>query len=290
MWGDCHIHVIMDGVNYRHAVDIHKAEVDESVIHLCFQRYQELGVTFLRDGGDARHVSERARQIAPLYGIDYRTPLYAIHKHGHYGGIVGLGFDTLDEYRELVRQVVKQGGDFIKIMISGLIDFSRVGVLSEEGLPADWIREMIHIAHEEGMAVMAHANGSETVKAALEAGIDSIEHGAFMDEECVDLLAESSAVWVPTLSPAANMIGKGRFDDGVLREIVAIHSERIRQAVEKGARVALGSDAGAWQVLHGQAVMDEYHHLQSAIPDSRLLDQRLEEAEAFIRERFCWKA
>lgn len=55
---------------------------------------------------------------------------------------------------------------------------------------------MIHIAHEEGFAVMAHVNGAGAVKDAVEAGVDSVEHGNFMDEACLQALAESGTVWV----------------------------------------------------------------------------------------------
>ena len=87
--GDLHIHVIMDGVNYRRAVELHRNTVDMSVIQRCFSSYQKRSIGFLRDGGDARNVSYTAKKIAPEYEIDYRTPIFAIHKNGHYGGIVG---------------------------------------------------------------------------------------------------------------------------------------------------------------------------------------------------------
>ena len=75
------------------------------------------------------------------------------------------------------------------------------------------IREMIAIAHGEGFAVMAHANGAQTIRDALEAGVDSIEHGAYMDGDTVRALARSGAVWVPTLSTVGNLIGNGRYPE-----------------------------------------------------------------------------
>lgn len=286
VFGECHAHVIMDGINYRNAVDLHNERVDESVIHRCFQEYKKRGVTFVRDGGDAGGVSDTARRLAPLYNIDYRTPLYAIHKSGHYGGIVGRGFNDFREYAELVRDVRRNRGDFIKIMVSGLMDFTGFGILTEDGLSDKEIREMVHIAHEEGMAVMAHTNGVLNIHGALAAGVDSLEHGAYMDEECVAHLAETNTVWVPTISTILNMLGDGRFDDGVLREIGGLHGERIRQAWSKGAKIALGSDAGAYTVYHGSGIEDEYRHILNILgPDSEP-DQRLAENEDWIRLKF----
>ena len=92
MFGECHAHVFMDGVNYKEAVKRHLNGVDEGVIRRHFEMYREKGIAFVRDGGDYLGVSERAREIAPEYGIDYRTPIFAIHRKGCYGGIVGKGF------------------------------------------------------------------------------------------------------------------------------------------------------------------------------------------------------
>ncbi len=168
MLGECHAHLMMDGINYKEAAVLHRDGVKEEVIRRHFQAWKDAGVTFVRDGGDALGVSRRARDLAEEYGIDYRTPLFAIHKKGHYGGIVGHAFGDLREYRELVLKAKREGADFIKIMISGIMNFSAFGVLTEEGLDPEEIREMIRIAHGEGMAVMAHGNGDRPAAAALE--------------------------------------------------------------------------------------------------------------------------
>ena len=70
-------------------------------------------------------MSKRAAQLACEYGITYRTPVFALHKRGHYGGIVGLPFSDFSEYRDRIAQVRTQGGHFIKLMFSGILDFSR---------------------------------------------------------------------------------------------------------------------------------------------------------------------
>lgn len=258
MFGECHAHMIMDGVNYSHAVSQHKNGVNDRLILDKFSQYREKDISFIRDGGDALGVSKRAAALAPEFGIDYRTPVFAIHKNGHYGGIVGLGFDTMKEYAGLVQKVRQEGGTFIKVMFSGIMDFAKDGGVTQEPLNRGEIREMIHIAHEEGFAVMAHVNGARPVLDALEGGVDSVEHGNFMDEDCLQALAGSRAVWVPTLVTVTNLIGCGRFEDNVLRRLEGLQSRRIQRAFALGATVALGSDAGAFQVYHGQGLMDEY--------------------------------
>ena len=65
---------------------------------------------------------------------------------------------------------------------------------------------MVHLAHEEGLAVMSHTNGVYGVNAAIEAGVDSIEHGNYLDEQTVSAQADSESVWVPTLMPIRNLL------------------------------------------------------------------------------------
>ena len=282
MLGECHAHIIMDGVNYKNAVALHKDGVCEEAVRRNLKKYQDAGITFVRDGGDARGASALAKELAGEYGIEYRSPLFAIHKKGHYGGIVGFPFDSLREYRELVFRAKAEGADFIKIMVSGLMDFAHAGTLSEEGLTEEEIRYMIGTAHDAGMAVMAHCNGDETCRYAVQAEVDSLEHGVFMEEETLVMLAESRTVWIPTLSPIGNLLGCGRFPDEEVTKNLESQLRRIRRAAELGACIGLGSDAGAYLVPHGKGTMDEHAYLRRAGASDGLLC----EAEERIRLRF----
>ena len=288
MCGECHAHMIMDGVNYKAAVALHRDGVCEAAVRRHLAKCRDAGVFFVRDGGDAKEVSKLAKKLAPEYGIDYRTPIFAIHKRGHYGGIVGHPFDDWAQYRALVARAKEEGADFIKIMISGIMDFSASGVLTEEGLEPEEIREMIRIAHGEGMAVMAHGNGDRPAAAALEAGVDSLEHGNYLSRDTLDLLTESSAVWVPTLAPAGNLLGCGRFPEEEVQKILKRQMECVSYAFKKGARLGLGSDAGAYRVPHGQGLLDEYGYMLEAVgrDQEESLKQRLRDSEAWIRRIF----
>ena len=178
MASDHHIHMVLDGVDWKKAIERHKHQVDIRWVHGILETYRQKGYHYLRDGGDKWGVSKYARSVAADYGITYRTPLAPISRVGNYGGFIGEQYENLKDYVNLVKQHRKEGADFIKIMISGLMDFDRCGVLTQKGLPPEEIRQLIYIAHEEGFSVMAHANGGETVLAAAEAGVDSVEHGA----------------------------------------------------------------------------------------------------------------
>ena len=263
MYCDCHMHMILDGLDWRAAIRRHELQPDDAFIHRVLERYQAQGFTYLRDGGDRWGAGKRARELAPAYGITYRTPLAPLCRAGHYGAFIGKKYENMKEFRQLVAETRSAGGDFIKIMISGLMDFDHFGVLTDEGRSPEEIREVIHIAHEEGFSVMVHANGARTVEYAAAAGVDSVEHGAYLDNGALAAMAEAGTVWVPTLSTIGNLRGTGRFDEGAVRAILASAMENVTKFAAMGGLIAPGTDAGAWAVPHG--VLTEYTLLEEAL-------------------------
>jgi hypothetical protein len=263
MKADVHMHMILDGYEWKSAIARHSERPDETFIRSVLAAYRDLGYTYLRDGGDRWGAGKRSREIAPEYGITYRTPLAPLCKAGHYGAFIGLTWENFREYRDLVVRMREEGADFIKIMISGLMDFDHFGVLTEEGLPTEEIRELIHIAHEEGMAVMSHCNGARTAETAATAGVDSIDHGAYLDKDSLEAMEANGTVWVPTLSTIGNLRGKGRFNEDAVQKILDSALQNVRDFAAMGGLVAPGSDAGAWAVPHG--CMTEEKLLEQAL-------------------------
>ena len=281
---DCHIHTLLDSVDWKRAIARHTVQVDKAYVRDTVKMYAEKGYTYLRDGGDRWGVGAYARGVAKQFGIIYRTPLAPLSKKGHYGGFIGLQWENMQDFARLVRMQKAQGADFCKIMVSGLMDFDHYGVLTEEPLTRQEILELVHIAKEEGQAVMAHCNGGPAMTACAEAGVDSIEHGAYLEEETLHLLAESDAVWVPTIAPIANLRGLGRFPDAVLEPLTQLHQSNVAYAAAIGAKLALGTDAGAYAVYHGSSVQQEYDLLHEAIgPET---DRVLEEGLKELQRRF----
>lgn len=277
MRADCHMHMILDGYEWKSAIARHKEKPDEVFIRQVLETYQKLGYTYLRDGGDRWNAGKRSRELAGEYGITYRTPLAPLCKKGHYGAFIGLTWETFAEYRDLVVKHRQNGADFIKIMISGLMDFDHFGVLSEEPLEPWEIRELIHIAHEEGFAVMSHCNGARTAEAAAAAGVDSIDHGAYLDADALQTMEDNSTVWVPTLSTIGNLRGKGRFNEDAVRRI--LDSALANVAAYRGL-LAAGTDAGAWAVPHGSTTEEGYFAMAGVGED------RLAEGFRVIQRKF----
>ena len=282
MKADCHMHMLLDGFDWKASIARHKEMPHISTVRAALNIYQKQGYTYLRDGGDRWGVGAAARELAPEYGITYRTPLAPLCKKGHYGSFIGEVYENFREYAALVQKHRKDGADFIKIMISGLMDFDRAGVLTEEGLSPREIRELIHIAHEEGFAVMAHCNGARTMETAADAGVDSTEHGAYADGDALAAMAERKTVWVPTVSTVANLRGTGRFDEQAVAAIFENVAENIRQFAAMGGILAPGSDAGAWSVPHGA---DTEHTLLKSILGAEA-DSILAYGTKTVMERF----
>lgn len=284
MLGDCHIHMLLDGGYYKTAIDRHRENPNEKFVRETLETYGRMGYTFLRDGGDRFSAGALARSLAGEYGIDYRSPLFPIYKKGHYGAFIGRGFETIEEYRALVSEVKSRGGDFVKVMISGLMDFSRCGVLTETGLTRAEIREMVHIAHGEGLSVMAHANGKDAVLWAAEAGVDSVEHGAYLTEESLHAMAEAGTIWVPTLATIGCLLGDDRYPNEEVEQILDSALKNVRTFAALGGVIAPGSDAGAYRVFHGQGGIKERQLLEKALGSET--EARLEAGTQAIAKRF----
>ena len=287
MFGECHGHIFMNGRNYKEAVERHKNGVDRKLVEDCLEQYRKAGITFIREGGDRYGVSSYAARIAADHGIDYRSPVFAIHKKGHYGGIVGMEYETLPQFAELVKKAAGQGADFIKLMFAGLLDFDAYGQVTGTALEFSEMKELVHICHEEGFSVMVHVNGAEAVRNAVLSGADSIEHGGYMTGGELELLARTGTIWVPTVSPVGNLRGTGRFDEASVEAITAMQISNVGKALALGVNVALGSDAGAVSVPHCTGLSDEYGYmLEAAGGNRKLLDSVLSRSEALIKERF----
>lgn len=285
--GECHGHIILDGVYFKDAIKKHEIIPNDTIIRACFQQYQERQITFFRDGGDNKGVSARASELALEYDIDYRSPIFAIYKKNQYGAMVGNSFETMNEYVQLVKEVKRKQGDFIKVMFTGILDFDAYGVITSESLTEKEMREITHIAHEEGFSVMAHVNGSDAIRRAIDAGVDSIEHGYYLELAGRKELADTDIVWVPTCSPIGNAIGTNRFSDDVLQNILEEQMKSIKSAMELGVHIALGSDAGAYQVLHGEGVETEYQYVKAACKkEDNELFEYLQKSEQMIKEKF----
>lgn len=157
--------------------------------------------------------------------------------------------------RQAVRYDVKYGADLIKICATGGV-LSRNGDVDSPQLTQAEVDAIVDEAHAKGRKVAAHAHGATGAKRAIRAGIDSIEHGSFLDDEALTMMKEKRTFYVPTLHAFWSLresLKKGGVMDPRTKLKLSMAARRIdetfRSAVSRGIRIAFGTDAGVG--VHG---------------------------------------
>jgi imidazolonepropionase-like amidohydrolase len=171
------------------------------------------------------------------------VPLYPPYP-GRPSGIV----DGPDEMRRKVRELIRDGADIIKVATSG-------GVLSPRDDPRhghfrdDELRVLVDEATAAGRFVMAHAQATDGIKAAVRAGIRSVEHGIFLDDEAIGMMLERGTWLVPTLLAPQGVIDAAAAGASIpeasirkAHEVIGAHRQSFRRAVDAGVKVAMGTD------------------------------------------------
>jgi imidazolonepropionase-like amidohydrolase len=211
------------------------------------------GVTTIRDLGGTSSLAVDLRDAVAAGRLPGPTILAAgrvICMTGGHGWWVGREADGPWDVRKAVREERKAGADCIKFIATG-------GVLTKGAVPAieqlteDELRAGVAEAHMHGMRCAAHAIGTQGIKNALRAGIDSIEHGHLLDDECIELFKERRGAYlVPTLAALACIVEAGAdsgMPDFVIRKAaeLATHAvANLQKAYAAGVKFAGGSDAG----------------------------------------------
>ncbi len=159
--------------------------------------------------------------------------------------------DGVDEVRRAVRYQIKHGARLIKVCASG-------GVMSHTGQPGaqhysdEELRAIVDEAHRRGLRVAAHTHGADAIRAAVEAGIDCIEHGFLIDDDAIALMVKRGTFLVPTTFLADGMdVSKAAPElQAKAAEMFPRARASVRAAIEAGVRIAVGTDAPA--IPHGR--------------------------------------
>lgn len=231
------------------------------------------GFTSVRDLGGDEHMIRALRDAIDVRQVDGPTitnaGLMISVTGGHGDGRNGVGdyfeaatygnvgnlCDSPDECRRAVRRQVGLGARVIKFAATGGVLSNVSGGLSRAMTP-DEMRAIVETAHALGRKVAAHSHAAEGTKAALAAGVDSIEHGSFLDDEAVRLLKAKNAYLVPTMLAAPTAVAQARGGQlppatiAKAEAAVAAAKASHRRAVAAGVRVAFGTDTGVSK--HGE--------------------------------------
>ncbi|WP_080873874.1 metal-dependent hydrolase family protein [Oceanobacillus timonensis] len=208
------------------------------------------GVTYLRDVGSSDNIDlqlsklEKENKItAP--GIIGSGP--ALVMTGGHGVELGWESDGVDEIRKHARTNIKNGARNIKVMATGGVSMD--GETPDDvQLSSEEMRAAVDEAHHKGYTACAHAQGTEGIKNAIRAGVDSIEHGIYLDDEAMQMMLDNNTYLVPTLmAPWAISQHLENLPDFMVKKSLSVqeaHIESIGKAAKAGIPIAMGTDAG----------------------------------------------
>jgi imidazolonepropionase-like amidohydrolase len=166
---------------------------------------------------------------------------------GGHGWFIGHETDGPDEMRKTIRQNLKRGADCIKVIATGGVLSPGVEVGSSQ-LDPDELAAAVKEAHKADRRVAAHAIGNEGIKNALRAGVDTIEHGCYLDDEAIKLFKKTGATFVPTLCAPhflhEHLDEVPAYARRKTEQVYDAHRASFKRALRAGVTIAAGTDAG----------------------------------------------
>ncbi len=279
---DCHVHFMADG---DFSPNTHANTPFSTNFFLAAERMARTlacGITTIREAGGTDLGVKEARDRGLVPGPRMQLSIAILSQTGGHGdswAVCGAHLpgmmdphpgrpdnivDGPEEMRRKVRELIRAGADVIKVCTSG-------GVLSPRDDPrhAHFAAEELEMLVAEASAahrfVMAHAQATDGIKNAIRAGIRSIEHGIWLDDEAIELMLDRGTYLVPTLIAPRGVIEAA--DNGLdlpeaivekARGVVDDHRDSVRRAIEAGVMVAFGTDSGV--TPHGRN-LEEFRHL-----------------------------
>lgn len=298
---DCHVHVMFDGLDLLDLLRVRPTYRLMRATH-ALRRTLEAGVTTVREAGGADAGLRDAVRDGLIAGPRMLVAISMLSITGGHGdGMLPCGVrvafsdllhtpdvvvDSPDEARKAVRRLRRAGADVIKVATSG-------GVLSDgdsprhpQFQPAE-LAALVAEARDVDMRVMAHAQATEGIRRAVEAGIDSIEHGIYLDEPTAAMMVERGTFLVPTLvapravieaAEAGAALSAEQVDKA--REVSLQHEVAFRIALDAGVRIAMGTDCGVHP--HGRNLEELVLMAKGGMPPAAVLRAATSEAASLL--------
>lgn len=251
LW-DCHVHLAMafpQGNLSKHPLFEPQASRTLRAGRNAMDALR-VGITAMRVVGDPDHLDIRWKQafasgefVGPRLFVSGKG-LRPTAGHGYAGG-TGLEVDGPDEFLQAARDQIKHGADWVKIMVTGGVASKRE-TMHEPQATFEEIAAVVQAARERGKRSAAHIGGPEGAKYAVEAGIDTVEHGYLLDDEVIAMMVERGTYLVPTLSVTQ--------DDAYIssnwtpwaikkaRDAAPGHLASFQKAIKAGVKIANGTD------------------------------------------------
>ena len=208
------------------------------------------GVTTIRDAGStdnidlklATKIRQQRLQLPDIIGSGA-----ALTMTGGHGSKIGMEVNGVDEVRKAARWNLKHGAQTIKLMATGGVSLDGEQPTDEQ-LSVEELTAAVLEAHHKGKPAMAHAQGTQGIKNAILAGVDSVEHAVYLDDETIQMLLDTNTAIVPTMAAPWQMLQhKDDIPAYMYDKASALweaHQQSIRDAAAAGVNVVMGTDAG----------------------------------------------
>ncbi|MBN1314618.1 MAG: amidohydrolase family protein [Anaerolineales bacterium] len=231
----------------------------------------DLGITTLRDGGGVDLGLKLAVEQGLVPGPRLHICIVPITQTGglfdlHIGSGAQLNLNTMygttrhfvngvENLRQLSRDLLLAGADFLKVSSTGSVYKGTPGIPPGPQYTVEEMKTVVYEAHAAGKKTMTHCEGGIGLRNALEAGIDTIEHGFYLTDEDIQMMLDKDVFLVPTLNcnygilkvierdPDAGIHAKSV---DVARRIIDDHAKSIQKAIQAGVKIAMGTDAFGW--------------------------------------------
>jgi imidazolonepropionase-like amidohydrolase len=263
---DCHTHVVVSTIDLTRNLQTPFSYFYYQAMHNLAATIR-IGITTVRDAGGADLGIKQAVDDGLIQGPRMQISLSMLSQTGGHGdpwmasgahvpffpdspGVPDTLVDGVDEMRAKVRELVRMGADVIKVAVSG-------GVLSPRDKPTHAhfrqaeLDALVEEANAAGIWVMAHAQATPGIKNAIRAGIRSIDHGIYLDDEAIEMMLARGTWLVPTLVAPRGVIDAAEAGAAIpeasvrkAHEVVETHRTSFARAVEAGVKVAMGTDSG----------------------------------------------
>jgi imidazolonepropionase-like amidohydrolase len=267
---DCHVHLMAAPQSLQQRLlTPYSLSVAQALVHA--RETLAAGVTTVRDAGGTPRGVKLAIEQGLFPGPRVRVSVSGLSQTGGHGdqtmpsGVdLRLGapdhpqpehpwtvVDGVEGVRRATREVIRAGADQVKLITSGGV-MSAGSEPGATGFAPEEIAAIVYEARAAGKTTMAHAQAQQGIRNAVEGGVDSIEHGIYLDEEVLALMKSRGTYLVPTLVAPLWVIRRAEADASAVppyavrkaREVKEAHVASFRMAVAAGVRVAMGTDSG----------------------------------------------
>jgi imidazolonepropionase-like amidohydrolase len=249
---NCHIHMIVGPFN-RLEEDLNMTSAYRALLSIKrMETMLKAGITTARDLGGADYTEMEVKKVinAGLFkGPRLLVSGKVLTMTGGHGHWIGHEVDGIDAAKKAARLNIKMGADCIKMMATGGVMTPGVEP-SNVSLDEEELRAGFNEAHKAGKLSASHAQGNAGIKNAIRAGVRTIEHGVFLDDEAINMMLERGTFLVPTLA-APYQIADAGLEKGVPKYMVdkslmilEIHRHSTEMAIKAGVKIAAGNDGG----------------------------------------------